>query len=73
VVADHHEWACFQSQHAAEKAVISLPPRPHVDHHPTACGGVVREREKVVPTSAEHAPVRDQFYIPTRYPNGLDE
>jgi HEPN domain-containing protein len=68
-----HEWACFASQQAAEKAVKAL----HLFLGQEAWGHVVafllRELPEDIPVSQallEKAQVLDNFYIPTRYANG---
>ena len=66
-----HEWACFVAQQAAEKAVKGL----HLALGQEAWGHVVarllRELPVEVPADLlEKARVLDNFYVPTRYPNG---
>jgi HEPN domain-containing protein len=69
----HHEWACFASQQAAEKAVKAL----HLSLKQDAWGHVVARLLAELPASV-HVPedliekgrVLDNFYIPTRYANG---
>lgn len=71
--AGHHEWACFASHQSAEKALKAL----HLYLKQDAWGHVVARLLKVLPESV-HVPdeliekgrVLDNFYIPTRYPNG---
>lgn len=73
--ADHHAAACFHSQQAAEKALKALlysqGARIVLGH---SVSELVRQCEA---HDAAFAPMRaeagllDQFYIPTRYPNGL--
>ncbi len=74
--ADSHEWACFASQQAAEKAVKAL----HLYHHQEAWGHVVgrllSDLADVVDVPAvllKKAQVLDNFYIPPRYPNSHAE
>lgn len=71
----HHEWACFQSQQAAEKglkAFLYSRGRTAVVTHSLA--DLVRAAEALEPSfrpllsDAKHL---DGFYISTRYPNGL--
>jgi len=71
-----HEWACFASHQAAEKAVKAL----HLHAGQEAWGHVVArllaELPEVVeaPTDlVERAQVLDNFYVPSRYPNGHPE
>lgn len=72
--AGNHEWACFQAQQAAEKALKAV----------LLAAGVARpfgqsirilltECERVAPGFAaiRAAAELDQFYVPTRYPDGL--
>jgi len=70
-----HDWACFTAQQAAEKALTAL-----IQHHGgDAWGHSVRELAELLPAEAampddvrEGLPLLDRFYIPTRYPNGID-
>ena len=70
-----YEWACFVSQQAAEKAVKGL----YESLHGTTRGHSVSQLLQLLPPEAappseliEQARVLDQYYIPTRYPNGFD-
>lgn len=70
--AGRHEWACFASQQAAEKAVKAL----HLYHGQEVWGHVVARALQELPKSVavpqnliEQARVLDNFYIPARYPN----
>lgn len=70
-LAGRHEWACFAAHQAAEKAVKSL----HLSLGQEAWGHVVARLLKELPFDVsedliERARVLDNFYIPTRYPNG---
>lgn len=69
-----HEWACFASQQAAEKAVKAL----HLHLGQDAWGHVVARllRELPLPVDEmliERGRVLDNFYVPTRYANGHPE
>ncbi|MBT3273231.1 MAG: HEPN domain-containing protein [Spirochaetales bacterium] len=69
-----HEWACFAAQQAAELAVKAL----HLFHGQEAWGHVVARLlselpHQVAETILDRAKVLDNFYIPTRYPNGHSE
>ncbi len=71
-----HEWACFATHQAAEKAVKAL----HLHLGQEARGHVVarllRDLPKTVVVDAalvDKARVLDGYYIPTRYPNGHPE
>jgi HEPN domain-containing protein len=74
--AERHEWACFAAQQAAEKAVKAL----HLSFGQEAWGYMIARllqelsNQLVVPPELiEQARVLDNFYIPTRYPNGHPE
>ncbi len=71
--AGRHEWACFAAQQSAEKAVKAL----HLRLKQEAWGHVVArllrelpQQVTVPPEIVEKGRVLDNFYIPTRYPNG---
>jgi HEPN domain-containing protein len=73
--AGHHAAACFHSQQAAEKAlkavVFAHGARVVLGH---SVRELARQCEAYDPTFAgvaEGAALLDQFYITTRYPNGL--
>ena len=74
--AGNYEWACFQSQQAAEKALKSFlyvsgadPERLHsVYRLLRACAELNSEFEQLVDAGS-----LDQYYVPTRYPNGLPD
>lgn len=70
--AGRHEWACFASQQAAEKAVKAL----HLHMGQEAWGHVVATLLRELPDAVaapeeliEKGRVLDNFYIPPRYPN----
>ncbi len=74
--AGRHEWACFAAQQAAEKAVKAL----HLHHGQEAWGHVIAKLLAELPETIKvpeeliyKAMVLDNFYIPTRYPNGHPE
>ena len=74
--AGNFEWACFQAQQAAEKALKSFLYRAGAE--PSARHSVrrlVAECEKISADFARlrHAAELDGYYIPTRYPNGLPD
>jgi HEPN domain-containing protein len=68
-----HEWACFAAHQAAEKAVKAL----HLNRGQEAWGHVVARLLDQLPAEVR-APAElvekgrslDNFYVPTRYPNG---
>lgn len=69
--AERHEWACFAAHQAAEKAVKAL----HLAHKQEAWGHVVARLLADLPLNVpsdliDKGRVLDNFYIPTRYPNG---
>ena len=71
-----HEWACFAAQQAAEKAVNAL----HLSHGQEAWGHAVArllaelQAEATAPADLiDKGKVLDNFYVPTRYPNGHPE
>ena len=73
--SQHYAAACFHSQQAAEKALkavlYSQGARVVLGH---AVQALVRQCEAHDPAFASvlgYAALLDQFYIPTRYPNGL--
>src|SRR5438132_6511581 len=73
-VAGRHEWACFASQQAAEKAVEGL----HLSLGQEAWGHVVARLLRELPVDVpadlvERGQVLDTFYIPARYPNSHPE
>lgn len=68
-----HEWACFAAHQAAEKAVKAL----HLARGQEAWGHVVAKLLAELPESTqvperlvERGRALDNFYVPTRYPNG---
>ena len=72
--AGRHEWACFAAQQAAEKAVKAL----HLFRGQEAWGHVVAKLlhelgDAVGAPLIDKAKVLDNFYLPTRYPNGHPE
>lgn len=72
--AGRHEWACFAAHQAAEKAVKAL----HLRKGQEAWGHVVARLLADLPNAAgsqliEKARVFDNYYVPTRHPNGHDE
>ena len=70
----HHEWACFQAQQAAEKALKALLLRQGKRRFPShSVHDLLAEVTKLAPEfdAVSEAQRLDQYYIPTRYPNGL--
>jgi HEPN domain-containing protein len=72
-----NEWACFQAQQAGEKALKALLyGRGFTSIITHSLRRLVRECEALEASFSglgEAARLLDQHYIPTRYPNGLDE
>jgi HEPN domain-containing protein len=71
--AKRHEWACFAAHQAAEEAAKAL----HLSLGQEAWGHVTAqilvelpEAFAVTETLVEKGRVLDNFYIPSRYPNG---
>lgn len=71
-----HEWACFAAQQAAEKAVKAL----HLRNGQEAWGHAVARLLSELPAAVrapadliEKGKVLDNFYVPSRYPNGHPE
>jgi HEPN domain-containing protein len=74
--AGRHEWACFASHQAAEKSVKAL----HLHLGQEAWGHVIAKLFTELPKTVsieemliEKGRVLDNFYMPTRYPNGHPE
>ena len=74
--AGRHEWACFAAHQAAEKAVKGL----HLHLGQEAWGHVVARLLRELPEQValtedliNRARVLDNFYVPSRYPNGHPE
>jgi HEPN domain-containing protein len=69
-----HEWACFAAHQSAEKAVKAV----HLARGQEAWGHVVARLLRELPTRVDaglvdKAKVLDNFYVPSRYPNGHPE
>jgi len=71
-----HEWACFASHQSAEKAIKAL----HLYLGQEAWGHVLSRLIADLPESIgvtddliEKCRILDNFYVPTRYPNGHSE
>lgn len=73
--AGHHAAACFQSQQAAEKALKAVMfahgARVVLGHSVRELARQCEGHNAAFAGVAEHAALLDQFYISTRYPNGL--
>ncbi len=72
--AGHNEWACFQAQQSAEKALkaflILHGKRQFLSH---SVQELLRESQEIDAALKEVSRARrlDEYYIATRYPNGL--
>ncbi len=72
--AGHHEWAAFQSQQGAEKAVKALVQSLHGavrGHSITEMLRQIRDRVKVPKNILDGARELDKVYMTSRYPNGF--
>jgi len=73
--AGHYEWACFQSQQAAEKALkaflYSKGLRAILTHSIRELVLDCSKYESDFSSLLNQAKVLDTYYIATRYPNGL--
>ena len=73
--AGHYEWACFQSQQAAEKALkaflYSKGLRAVLTHSIRELVLDCSKYESSYRDLLSQAKVLDTYYIATRYPNGL--
>ncbi len=73
----HHAPACFHSQQAAEKAVKAVHylrgARAVLGHTVRALIQSLDPRSETLEALLDAARELDLFYVPTRYPNGLDD
>jgi len=73
--AKHYEWACFQSQQAAEKALkaflYSKGLRAILTHSIRDLVLDCSKYEKDFSNLLSEGKTLDSYYIPTRYPNSL--
>jgi HEPN domain-containing protein len=73
--AGQYDWACFAAQQAAEKALKALYQHHHAEgwgHMLDALIQGLLPNEPGLSAYLVMAKKLDKFYIPTRYPNGLD-
>jgi len=71
--AGRHEWACFAAHQAAEKAIKGLHLHPMQEAWGHVLAKLIVELPESVPIAQdliEKGRVLDNFYVPTRYPNG---
>lgn len=70
-----HAWACFLSQQSAEKALkaflYDLGEGPVIGHSAYKLTQSCAAHDPRFATLLKAARQLDQYYIPTRYPNGL--
>lgn len=74
--AGHYEWACFQAQQAAEKALKAfLYFQGERGLHGHSIRALLMACRDLQPDFAQfrQAADLDQYYSPTRYPNGLPD
>jgi HEPN domain-containing protein len=74
--SQRHEWACFASHQAAEKAVKAL----HLKYKQETWGHMISKLLSELPESislpnelVDKAKILDNYYIPSRYPNSHPE
>lgn len=69
---NRHEWACFAAHQAAEKAAKAIHYRLGQEAWGHDVAGLLQELPAgMVPSeTVEKGRVLDNFYLPTRYPNG---
>ena len=76
VTDQYYEHSCFGAQQAAEKAVKSVYMRHHSEGWGHRVGKLLQEVESIGLTASaqliDDARLLDQFYVPTRYPNGFE-
>jgi HEPN domain-containing protein len=72
-----YEWACFQAQQAGEKALKALlyarGLTSIITHSLRRLLREISTHDDAFTQLADAARLLDQHYIPTRYPNGLDD
>lgn len=72
---DFHEWACFVSQQAAEKAVKAVYQRLGAEswgHSVASLLDGLGEKVEVPDELEACGRELDRFYVPARYPNGWE-
>jgi HEPN domain-containing protein len=76
LAAKNYEWACFQSQQSGEKALkaylYSLGYTSELTHSAKLLVNSCLKKEKGFARLKPAASLLDNYYLPTRYPNGLD-
>jgi len=75
--ACNYEWSCFQSQQSAEKCLkaylYDLGYTSLVTHSIKILIKKCEQKNRAFSILIKEAKILDTFYIPTRYPSGLDE
>ncbi len=69
----HHEWACFMTQQAAEKAIKAVHLRRGQEAWGHRVARLLEDLGDAPQDLVEKGRVLDAFYVPTRYPNGHPE
>ncbi len=67
--AEHHEWACFAAQQAAEKAVKALHESAGTEAWGHSVAELLRGLGDLPGDVVDAAKALDKHYIPARYPN----
>lgn len=77
MAAGNNEWCCFQSQQAAEKALkaylYGLGYTSLTTHSIKMLAKRAGQKQDAFLDLIEIGGILDGYYIPTRYPNGLDD
>jgi len=78
IAAGSFEWACFQAQQAAEKALKAFWLHHAADPWGHSLLKLIEdfpdeELRSAITGLLAHAKALDKLYIPTRYPNGLPD
>ncbi len=71
--AGHHEWACFASQQAAEKAAKAIHEAAGVEAWGHSVRALLEGLEEVPDELIDAGRSLDRHYIPARYPNAYPE
>ncbi len=71
-----YDWAAFACHQAAEKAIKAVFQKLHLDawgHTLSLLLGHLSDRVEIETSLSDRAKELDKHYIPTRYPNGLEQ
>ena len=75
LAGNHHDWACFAAQQAAEKAIKAVHAvrgQEAWGHSVTELLDALRPDERGIDDAMlDRGRALDKLYVPTRYPNGL--